>query len=94
MSTRAPQRSVDPAEGTLDVRQFLRDVWRHKWLVISVVTLAVLLAAAYSYTRPKVFSATASVLARPVRVLPNDTDPLDGLVMETEAQLVRSTEVA
>lgn len=94
MSTRPLGRPSDPAEGTLDLREFLHNVWRHKWLVTGVVALAVLLAAAYSYTRPKVFSATASIWARPVRVLPNDPDPLDELVMETEAQLVLSTEVA
>ena len=95
MSSRFPERSSDPAvEGTLDLRQFLHDVGRHKLLVIGVVALAILLAAAYSFTRPKRFSATATVLAKPVRVLPNDTDPLDGLVMATEAELVRSTEVA
>jgi capsular exopolysaccharide synthesis family protein len=95
MSSRLPERSADPAtEGTLDLRQFLHAVWRNAWLVLGVVTLALALATAYSFTRPKVFSATASVLAKPVRVLPNDTDPLDGLVMATEAELVRSTEVA
>src|SRR6185436_8699491 len=53
-----------------------------------------LLAAAYSYSRPRVYSSTAEVLARPILIQALDTDPLDNLSMPTEAELVRSTQVA
>ena len=88
--------AVAPAssEGTLDLREFMGTVLRRKWLVLGVAVVVVALAAAYSYSRPKVFSSTASVLARPIRVSPTDDDPLDNLSMPTEAELVRSTPVA
>jgi succinoglycan biosynthesis transport protein ExoP len=82
------------ADASLDLREFLQKVARRKWLVLAVVVIVASLAAAYSYSRPKVFSATATVLARPILVRPDDSDPLDNLSMSTEAELVRSTGVA
>jgi capsular exopolysaccharide synthesis family protein len=82
------------ADGTLDLREFMQKVARRKWLVLAVVVVVAALAAAYSYSRPKVFSAMAEVLARPILIQPLDSDPLDNLSMPTEAQLVRSTQVA
>jgi capsular exopolysaccharide synthesis family protein len=82
------------ADATLDLREFLQKVARRKWLVLAVVVVVAALAAVYSYSRPKVFSATAVVLARPILIQPLDPDPLDNLSMATEAQLVRSTQVA
>jgi tyrosine-protein kinase len=82
------------ADGSVDLREFLQKVTRRKWLVLAIVVVVTLLAAGYSYTRPKVFSSTAEVLARPILVQPLDADPLDNLSMPTEAQLVRSTQVA
>jgi len=81
-------------DGSVDLREFLQKVTRRKWLVLAIVVVVALLAAGYSYTRPKVFSSTAEVLARPILVQPLDADPLDNLSMPTEAQLVRSTQVA
>jgi capsular exopolysaccharide synthesis family protein len=82
------------ADGSLDLRELLQKVTRRKWLIIGVVVLVASLAATYSYSRPKVFSATATVLARPILVQSTDTDPLDNLSMPTEAQLVGSNGVA
>ena len=82
------------ADGTIDLREFLQKVTRRKWLVLAVVMVVALLAAAYSYSRPEVFSSTAEALARPILIQPLDTDPLDNLSMPTEAQLVGSTQVA
>jgi succinoglycan biosynthesis transport protein ExoP len=82
------------ADGSVELREFLQKVTRRKWHVLAVVVIVTLLAAAYSYTRPKVFSSTSEVLARPILIQPLDTDPLDNLSMPTEAQLVRSTQVA
>ena len=82
------------AEGSLDLREFLQKVTRRKWLILGVVVLVASLAGAYSYSRPKVFSASATVLARPILVQSTDTDPLDNLSMPTEAQLVGSNGVA
>ncbi len=82
------------AEGTIDLREVLQKVTRRKWLVLAVVVIVASLAAAYSYSRQKVFFATAEVLAQPLLIQPSDADPLDNLSMPTEAQLVQSTQVA
>ena len=86
-------RSVS-ADGSVDLREFLQKVAHRKWLVLAVVVLVTGLAAGYSYSRPKVFSATSKVLVRPTLIQPGDTDPLDNISMATEAQLVASTDVA
>jgi capsular exopolysaccharide synthesis family protein len=89
-----PSGAPASGDGTLDLREFMGTVLRRKWLVLAVAIVVVALAAAYSYTRPKVFSSTASVLSRPIRVQSTDEDPSDNQSMPTEAQLVRSTPVA
>jgi capsular exopolysaccharide synthesis family protein len=81
-------------DGSVDLREFLQKVAHRKWLVLAVVVLVAGLAAGYSYSRPKVFSATSKVLVRPTLIQPGDTDPLDNISMATEAQLVASTDVA
>jgi capsular exopolysaccharide synthesis family protein len=81
-------------DGSVDLREFLQKVAHRKWLVLAVVVLVTGLAAGYSYSRPKVYSTTAQVLVRPILIQPGDTDPLDNISMDTEAQLVESTQVA
>ena len=80
-------------EGSVDLREFLQKVAHRKWLVLAMVVLVTGLAAGYSYSRPEVYSTTAQVLVRPILILPDDTDPLDNISMNTEAQLVESTPV-
>lgn len=94
MSRTFQELPPDSTEGSVDLREFLQKVTRRKWQVLAVVVVVTLLAAAYSYSRPEVFSSTSVVLARPILTQALDTDPLDNLSMPTEAQLVRSTQVA
>ena len=94
MSRTFQELPPDSTEGSVDLREFLQKVARRKWHVLAVVVVVTLLAAAYSYSRPEVFSSTSVVLARPILTQALDTDPLDNLSMPTEAQLVRSTQVA
>jgi capsular exopolysaccharide synthesis family protein len=94
MSRSLQEPQAPAADGTLDLREFLQKVARRKWLVLAVVLVVAALAAVYSYSRPKVFSATAVVLTQPTLIHLMDADPLDNLSMATEAQLVRSTQVA
>jgi succinoglycan biosynthesis transport protein ExoP len=94
MSRAFQEASATSADASLDLREFLQKVARRKWLVLAVVLVVTSLAALYSYSRPKVFSATAEVLAQPILIQPLDADPSDNLSMKTEAQLVRSTPVA
>jgi succinoglycan biosynthesis transport protein ExoP len=94
MSTSFQEPRPGSADGSLELREFLHKVAQRKWLVLAVVVIVAGLAAGYSYSRPKVFSTTAQVLARPILVLPDDADPTDNISMSTEAQLVESTQVA
>ena len=84
-----------PSEPTVDIREFMSKVGRHKWLILAVAAFVTVLAALYSYSRPSVYQATAEVLVRPTLVQPlASSNPLDQLVIPTEEQLVRSAEVA
>ncbi len=94
MSRPFQEPPTSSTDGSVDLREFLQKMTRRKWLVLGVVVIVASLAGVYSYTRPNVFSSTAEVLARPILVQPLDPDPLDNLSVPTEAQLVRSTDVA
>ena len=67
-------------------------IGRHRWLVILVVGWSIVLAAAYSYTRPTIYTAEAAILVRPavtsIDSTQGDVNP------ETESQVVHSTTVA
>src|SRR5437867_3070034 len=82
------------AQGTVDVRDFMAKVLRHKRLIVVIVGAVVALVMVYSYLRPRVYSSTAEVLVRPVLVDPLATNPLDQLSMATEKELVTSAQVA
>src|SRR5919106_1508792 len=94
MSRQLQEPRSASTDGSVDLREFLQKVAHRKWLVLAVVVLVTGLAAGYSYSRPEVYSTTAQVLVRPILIQPGDTDPLDNISMDTEAQLVESTQVA
>jgi polysaccharide biosynthesis transport protein len=86
--------SPSASQGTVDLRDFLTKVMRHKGLMALIVVGVVALVMVYSFVRPRVYSSTAEVLVRPVLVPPLASNPLDALTMATEKELVTSTEVA
>jgi len=83
-----------PPEGTLDIREFMSKVGRHKWLILVVAASVTLLVAIYSYSRPSVYESTAQFLVRPTLVQPLQSNPFDTVSMPTEMQLVTSAQVA
>jgi polysaccharide biosynthesis transport protein len=83
-----------PSEGTLDIREFMSKVGRHKWLILLVAASVTLLVAIYSYSRPSVYESTAQFLVRPTLVQPLQANPFDTVSMATEMQLVTSAQVA
>ena len=83
-----------PSEGTLDIREFMSKVGRHKWLILLVAASVTLLVAMYSYSRPSVYESTAQFLVRPTLVQPLQSNPFDTVSMPTEMQLVKSAQVA
>jgi len=83
-----------PTEGTVDIREFMSKVGRHKWLILLVAASVTLLVAIYSYSRPSVYESTAQFLVRPTLVQPLQSNPFDTVSMPTEMQLVTSAQVA
>ena len=83
-----------PSEGTVDIREFMSKVGRHKWLILLVAASVTLLVAIYSYSRPSVYESTAQFLVRPTLVQPLQSNPFDTVSMPTEMQLVTSAQVA
>ena len=93
MSADARTVWTDPSESVIDVRDLLRTLARRKWTILAATVLATALAAAYSFTRTPVYTATATVLVRPVLTSPLEGRP-DQLSMPTEIELVTSSSVA
>src|SRR5207244_12822913 len=93
--TAAPRElRATPPEATIDIREFMSKVGRHKWLILVVAAFMMVLAAIYSYSRPSVYRATAQFLVRPTLVQPLPAHPFDAVSMPTEMQLVTSAQVA
>jgi capsular exopolysaccharide synthesis family protein len=94
MTTAPRELHPIPSEGTVDVREFMSKVGRHKWLILVVAASVTLLVAIYSYSRPSVYESTAQFLVRPTLVQPLQANPFDTVSMPTEMQLVTSAQVA
>ena len=68
---------TEPAERSLDVRQYLHFVWRHWMFIASVTALVFLIAVVYLARTIPLYTATAQVLLeRPARA-PTDTGSTD-----------------
>jgi capsular exopolysaccharide synthesis family protein len=75
-STDAPE----PQEPSLDVMQYVRALWRRKWLIVSVTAGMVLLGMVYTLRQPKIYAATTSLIidvAAP-RILDTDVKEVMG----------------
>jgi polysaccharide biosynthesis transport protein len=94
MTTAPRELHPIPSEGTVDIREFMSKVGRHKWLILVVAASVTLLVAIYSYSRPSVYESTAQFLVRPTLVQPLQSNPSDTVSMATEMQLVTSAQVA
>lgn len=77
-----------------DLRQYLATLWRRKWYVVAVLAVVVGTAAFYSYRQTPIYSSTAEVLVRPVKLNPTEPSTAGGFVnMNTEQRVAGSAEV-
>ena len=83
-----------PANQTVDIRDQMDMVWRHKWLILFFTLVFTGLAAAYSYTRVPQYNATATVLVRPILTNPLETNPIEQVSVQTELRIATSAAVA
>jgi capsular exopolysaccharide synthesis family protein len=66
---------LDEPEPKLNVMEYVHTVWKHKWLVVGVLAATLVLAAAWSLTRPKMYRAEALITLHPAPQLSqNSTD--------------------
>ncbi|MDP9301474.1 MAG: polysaccharide biosynthesis tyrosine autokinase [Actinomycetota bacterium] len=94
MTTAPRELHAISSEGTVDIREFMSKIGRHKWLIFVVAASVTLLVAIYSYSRPSVYQSTTQFLVRPILVQPLQPNPFDTVSMPTEKQLVTSAQVA
>ncbi|MGZ3458990.1 MAG: GumC family protein, partial [Archangium sp.] len=72
-----PNEAPEANEPSLDVMQYIRALWRRKWLIVGVTAVMVLVGLLYTLHQPKIYAASTSLIidvAAP-RVL--DTDVKD-----------------
>lgn len=82
-----------PATQTVDIRDLMDMVWRRKWLILFFTLVFTALAAAYSYTRVPQYTATATVLVRPILTNPLETNPIEQVSVQTELRIATSAAV-
>src|SRR6266480_4506891 len=68
---------TEPAERTLDVRQYLHFLWRHWMFIASVTALVFVIAVVYLLRATPLYTATTQVLLEPPRKAPTDTGSTD-----------------
>src|ERR1700751_1827871 len=68
---------TEPAERSLDVRQYLHFVWRHWMFIASVTALMFLIGVVYLARATPLYTATAQVLLERAPKAPTDRDPAD-----------------
>ncbi|WP_260928044.1 GumC family protein [Novosphingobium sp. 9] len=88
----------DPMDG---VRRAMAALRRRRWLALIYFVVVVLLVAAYGFTRPKLYTASANMVvnSRELNVSEKDKEVLPGLstsdnAADTEIEIMRSTAVA
>jgi polysaccharide biosynthesis transport protein len=75
-------------ESSATLRDYVRVVWLRKWLVLAVVVVFTLLAFAYSFTRPKVYEATAQMMYSPPANVDNPGGSVDVNTLTIQLQSV------
>lgn len=62
----------DDAEPSIDLMEYAHLIWNQRWIVIGVAVVVVILAAAWSLTRPKMYQASATIILQPSPNLTNN----------------------
>src|SRR5215475_15838237 len=68
---------TEPAERSLDVRQYLHFVWRHWMFIASVTALVFVIGVVYLARATPLYTATTQVLLEPPTKAPIDTGSTD-----------------
>jgi Mrp family chromosome partitioning ATPase len=61
MSSPVPSDTPNAPQDALDIRAYVRPIWRRKWLIVAIVVLATLATYALERSQPKEYQATTSV---------------------------------
>ena len=83
--------------GGSDLRRELRVLWAHRWLVVTTAAILIGLAAAYTFIRTPIYTASTTVLIKPTGVNSQDLAGVDVSKLispETEVAIATSEEVA
>jgi tyrosine-protein kinase len=83
--------------GGSDLRRELRVLWAHRWLILATTVVMVGLAAAYTFLKTPIYTATAKTLIKPTGVNLADLGAGGAIRLispETEAEVATSQEVA
>ncbi|WP_239015067.1 GumC family protein [Archangium violaceum] len=75
-----PTEAPEAEEPTLDVMQYVRALWRRKWLILGVTVVMMLVGVFYSLRQPRIYAASTSLIidvAAP-RVLDTDVKEVMG----------------
>ncbi len=106
----APTGRMDPSDGferahvedeeeTIDIAQYWRTVRRHKWGILSVTLIAVILGALYALSATPIYRAQTVLLADPIQPNVNSQNQyvntaLVYLFYETQYEIIKSRTVA
>jgi capsular exopolysaccharide synthesis family protein len=85
---------TDPSrESFFDLRRYLLVVWNRKWLLLIVAALVTGAAILYAFLGRHDYEASAQIVVPPMEI---ESGPLatEGVSLETEAAIVRSSQVA
>jgi capsular exopolysaccharide synthesis family protein len=96
MSMEMNERSSWGSGGS-DLRRELRVLWAHRWLVVTTAAIMIGLAAAYTFLRTPIYTATTTVFIKPTGINSSDLAGADiGKLIspETEVAIATSEDVA
>ncbi|WP_239470081.1 GumC family protein [Archangium violaceum] len=57
-----PNEAPEAQEPALDVMQYVRALWRRKWLIVGVTTVMALVGTLYTLRQPKIYSTSTSLI--------------------------------
>ncbi|HEY0095115.1 MAG TPA: Wzz/FepE/Etk N-terminal domain-containing protein, partial [Archangium sp.] len=75
-----PNEAPEANEPALDVMQYVRAIWRRKWLIVGITAVMVLVGTLHTLRQPKIYSSSTSLIidvAAP-RVLDTDVKEVMG----------------
>ena len=94
MSMEMNERSSWGSGGS-DLRRELRVLWAHRWLVVTTAAILIGLAAAYTFLRTPIYTATTTVFIKPTGISSSDLAGADiGKLISPETEVAIDTLVS